>query len=82
MPVQYRSFIKCFKRLPPYRIEIDLLQVRWDFLTRDEVGHYFDLALLIIYALKLKLLERIHKFDEEKGKQVLRLIYERSLDEN
>jgi hypothetical protein len=51
-------------------------------LTRDEVGHYFDLALLIIYALKLQLLERIHKFDEEKGKQVLRLIYERSLDEN
>jgi hypothetical protein len=32
----------------PYRIEIDLLQVQWDFLTRDEVGHYFDLALLII----------------------------------
>jgi hypothetical protein len=66
----------------PHRIEIDLLQVRWDFLTRHEVGHYFDLALLIIYALKLQLLERMQKFDEEKGKQVLRLIYERSLDEN
>lgn len=66
----------------PYRIEIDLVQVRWDFLTRHEVGHYFDLALLVIYALKLQLLERMQKFDEEKGKQVLRLIYERRLDEN
>lgn len=33
-------------------------QERWHFLDEFSVGHYFDLDLLIIYILKLQILER------------------------
>lgn len=40
----------------PHKAEIELIKIRWDFLTHYEVGHYFDLTVLIIYGLKLQLL--------------------------
>ncbi len=33
-------------------------QARWDFLEFLSLGHYFDFDSLLIYALKLKILER------------------------
>jgi hypothetical protein len=62
----------------PYRVELNLLEIRWDFLTQNEVGHYFDLTALIIYSLKLQLLERMQSFHEEKGQRVLELLYEQN----
>jgi len=55
----------------PHQAEIALLKIRWDFLTHYEAGHYFDLTALIIYGLKLQLLERMQNFDEAKGRQIL-----------
>ena len=46
---------------------LDLL--RWRFLDEISFGHYFDLELLIIYALKLQILirwENIGQLDKEK----------------
>ena len=63
----------------PYRVEVNLLSIRWDFLNRQEVGHYFDLAALLVYGLKLQILERMATFEEEKGQQILNLILERNL---
>jgi len=43
-------------------------QQRWDFLEALSFGHYFDFDYLLIYALKLKILERwekIQKADKE-----------------
>ena len=43
-------------------------QERWNFLEFLSFGHYFDFDCLLIYALKLKILERweeIHKADKE-----------------
>jgi len=43
-------------------------QARWDFLEALSLGHYFDFDYLLIYGLKLKLLERwenIQKADKE-----------------
>ena len=65
----------------PLQAEMNLLRIRWSFLTEHEVGHAFDLVALMIYGLKLQLLERIRKFDKEKGRQALSLIYERSFRE-
>ncbi len=36
-------------------------QQRWDFLESLSLGHYFDFDALLIYALKLKILERWEK---------------------
>lgn len=64
-----------------YEKEIALLEIRWDFLSRMEPGHYFDLTVLIIYGLKLQILERMQSFSEEKGRQLLKIICERNLNE-
>lgn len=43
-------------------------QARWDFLEFLNFGHYFDFDFLLIYLLKLKILERwekIQKADKE-----------------
>ena len=55
----------------PLEIEIGLLFLRWEFLNEEEVGHFFDLSFLIIYYLKLQILERLFSFDKEKGKERL-----------
>lgn len=55
----------------PYKVEVELLKIRWDFLTHHEVGHYFDLTALIVYGLKLQLLGRMQDFEEAKGEQIL-----------
>ncbi|MBW2028564.1 MAG: DUF2764 family protein [Deltaproteobacteria bacterium] len=61
--------------------EIALLEIRWDFLSDMEPGHYFDLTALIIYGLKLQILERMQSFSEEKGRQLLKIVCERNLNE-
>lgn len=66
----------------PLEAEIHLMRLRWEFLTDNEAGHYFDLTALMIYGLKLQLLERMGKFDKEKGEAVLDLFYHRELDEH
>lgn len=50
-------------------IEKKLLFLRWNFLDVEESGHFFDLDFLIIYRLKLQILERLAAFNKEKGKK-------------
>ena len=53
----------------PLEIETRLLQLRWDFLEEQEVSHFFDLDFLIIYYLKLQILQRLFSFDKERGRE-------------
>ena len=53
----------------PLEIERKLLLLRWNFLEEQEIGHFFDLDFLIIYYLKLQILERLASFNKEKGKE-------------
>lgn len=45
-------------------------QERWNFLEYLSFGHYFDFDYLLIYALKLKILERWDKI-QKADKQLL-----------
>lgn len=45
-------------------------QERWNFLESLSFGHYFDFDYLLIYALKLKILERWEKI-QKADKQAL-----------
>ncbi len=48
--------------------EMFLDRQRWNFLDELAIGHYFDLDFLIVYALKMGILERwkrIHTADKE-----------------
>jgi hypothetical protein len=53
----------------PLDVEIELLRVRWDFLDEREKGHVFDFDFLVIYYLRLQILERLFIFDKDKGTQ-------------
>jgi hypothetical protein len=46
-------------------------QARWQFLNELELGHFFDLDFLIIYALKLLILERWDKINSANKAEAL-----------
>lgn len=51
----------------PLETEQRLLLLRWKFIEGLEEGHFFDLDILILYFLKLQVLERLLSFNKEKG---------------
>jgi len=51
----------------PLDIERSLLFLRWKFIEDKENGHYFDWEFLVLYFLKLQILERLFTFNKEKG---------------
>lgn len=51
--------------------EMALDQQRWYFLDGLSLGHYFDLDALIVYALKLLLLERWEKINSADKTKIL-----------
>lgn len=55
----------------PLEAEKAMEKIRWDQLEKMEFGHYFDFDKIIIYALKLKIIERLGSFDRAKGGKIL-----------
>jgi hypothetical protein len=55
----------------PFATDEALDQVRWRFLEELGFGHYFDLETLVIYRLKLRILERRARFDPATGAALL-----------
>ena len=51
----------------PLDMELSLERVRWDYLEDLATGHFFDIGKLIVYYLQLSILERLAKFDKDKG---------------
>ncbi len=69
----------------PLRAEQALQRARWDMLDELEAGHFFDLEKLVVYLLKLRVLERNRKFNREDGLRVFEETYEKiteSFDED
>ena len=54
----------------PLLMEQALEQIRWEFLDSLEWGNFFDLNFLVVYFLKIQILERLQMFDKEKGEHV------------
>jgi hypothetical protein len=66
----------------PLEIEKKLLRHRWITLDAMEKEHHFDLGFLIIYYLKLQILQRLTLFRKEEGREVLQqIVYGSSLTE-
>ncbi len=55
----------------PLAAEKMLDEARWRFLDELSAGHYFDIDILIIYALKLLILERWERINTADRLQVL-----------
>lgn len=60
----------------PLKSELALDRYRWELLDEFEVGHYFDLAKLQIYFLKLQILLRKALLGSEKGQESFDESYE------
>ena len=58
----------------PLKVEKKLLEYRWNFLEEKEKEHDFDLEFLIIYFLKLQILQRLSLFNKEKGTEVFKKV--------
>jgi hypothetical protein len=66
----------------PLQREIMLAQKKITFLEDREQGHDFDLEAVIIYYLKLVIIQRIQSFDKEKGQQVFLHLCEVKYEQN
>jgi hypothetical protein len=53
----------------PLDAEETLNRARWGFLEELEMGHFFDEERLVLYSLKLQLLERRAQLDRGKGRE-------------
>lgn len=51
----------------PLQAEKNLLRLRWEFIEEMGKDHHFDTGFLVIYYLKLQLLERLATFNKERG---------------
>lgn len=58
----------------PLEIEKKLLLFRWETIEEMEKDHHFDLAVLLLYYLKLQILHRLSLFHKEKGMEAFRNI--------
>ena len=61
----------------PYEAEEILDRARWEFLDQLEVGHYFDIEKLLVYLLKIRILERRARFTDNKGTESFEKTYNR-----
>ena len=55
----------------PLEAEISLDRFRWEKLDDLGRGHYFDIDYLVVYALKLRILERWENINSNDGMQAL-----------
>ena len=53
----------------PLEIEKRLLKHRWDFLDAQEEAHHFDLGFILLYYMKLQILDWLAEFDAAQGLQ-------------
>jgi hypothetical protein len=65
---------EAFSADSPIMAENILNKARWKYLDELEFGHYFDLEILIIFFIKLQILERISSFDADQGREKLNAI--------
>lgn len=55
----------------PMEREMNILQWQWEELQDIEAGKTFTLTEVLVYKLKLQLVERLYSFNEIKGAEVL-----------
>ncbi|RKY42143.1 MAG: hypothetical protein DRP85_03780 [Candidatus Makaraimicrobium thalassicum] len=54
----------------PLLMEEKLERFRWDFLEEKGASYHFDVNWLVVYFLKLQILERLGVFDKDKGEGI------------
>jgi hypothetical protein len=63
-----------FEEFTPLRAEHHLMKLQWGILDDLESGHQFDRDFLVVYHIKLQILERKASFDAHRGMKRLESI--------
>ena len=82
---EYKSILfpqSLVKEGNPLQIERNFLFFRWKFIEELEIGHCFDVEAVILYYLKLQILERLFSFNKEKGSERFKQLIESSFEDN
>ena len=66
------SMVSVFKQETPLLMERELAKKEWSILDELTLGCYFDINILIIYFLKLQILERFEMFNKDEGMRVFK----------
>jgi hypothetical protein len=66
---------EAFSQESPLQAEDTLNRARWRYLDELESGHFFDIDKILIYALRLQILQRKALFDEQKGREMFDKVY-------
>ncbi len=66
---------KAFDQESPLQAEELLNRGRWSYLDELEVGHYFDIEKILVYALRLQILARKALFTTDKGLEMFEKVY-------
>ena len=53
----------------PLEMEKKIEKIKWDYLVEKELSFFFDIDSLVVYFLKLQILERIDSFNKDKGER-------------
>jgi len=72
---------EAFGEESPLSGENVLGRARWEFLNELEVGHFFDLDLLVIYYLKLQIVARRRQFNRDDGERIFRAATEKIVND-
>ena len=59
----------------PLEGEREILAIYFDFLNSNTSSDPFDVEALMIYALKIQILERMNSFDRNKGRSEFRRLF-------
>jgi hypothetical protein len=73
---------KAFSEESPLEAETIILQTLWSLLDELETGHLFDLDKLIVYYLRMQLLELKNKRNKADGEKNFSLLYETIVNKN
>jgi len=66
------SMLSVFNQETPFLMEREFARRQWSMLDELELGCYFDINVLIIYFLKLQILERFAIFNKDEGMRVFK----------
>ncbi len=72
---------EAFGEESPLSGENVLGRARWEFLSGLEVGHFFDLDILVIYYLKLQIVARRRQFNRDDGERIFRAATEKIVND-
>lgn len=70
-----RAAQAAFQAESPLDGELVIERERWNVVERLQVGHYFDTEALAAYGLKLRILERLARFETERGRTAYGEVY-------